>query len=257
MRISSALLAAAATLAIGAPALASTTIQFSNIRAEWFDVMGGLNVNTSGQGTSSAQVRWGIGDNQSGYRFDAIGIPELVVDPLTQTSAVTNIGQFTHLNFPINSGSSITGVKLRFTTDVLVNDVAFQNIEFIYAFDHFETPNGENPCADGGANGVGVNVNGCADRVSVNFNQQSGFFTIDDVEYALDVRGFLVGNEPANLFWTQEGVSNSAFLRGQVVLRSTAGAVPEPATWAMLITGFGLVGAAARRRQSTLSQVAG
>ena len=28
-----------------------------------------------------------------------------------------------------------------------------------------------------------------------------------------------------------------------------AGAVPEPATWAMLITGFGLVGAAARRRR--------
>jgi len=93
-------------------------------------------------------------------------------------------------------------------------------------------------------------------RVAVNFNQQSGFFTIDDVEYALDVRGFLVGNDPANLFWTKEGVSNEAFLRGQVDLRSTAGAIPEPATWAMLITGFGLVGAAARRRQTPLSHVA-
>jgi hypothetical protein len=30
----------------------------------------------------------------------------------------------------------------------------------------------------------------------------------------------------------------------------TKGGVPEPATWAMLITGFGLVGAAARRRRS-------
>lgn len=29
-----------------------------------------------------------------------------------------------------------------------------------------------------------------------------------------------------------------------------AGAVPEPATWAMLIAGFGLVGAAARRRKA-------
>jgi hypothetical protein len=31
---------------------------------------------------------------------------------------------------------------------------------------------------------------------------------------------------------------------------SVAGAVPEPANWAMLIAGFGLVGAAARRRRS-------
>ena len=33
-------------------------------------------------------------------------------------------------------------------------------------------------------------------------------------------------------------------------------AVPEPATWAMLITGFGLVGFAMRRRKASLSSVA-
>ena len=33
-------------------------------------------------------------------------------------------------------------------------------------------------------------------------------------------------------------------------------AVPEPATWAMLITGFGLVGFAARRREQRLARVA-
>lgn len=32
----------------------------------------------------------------------------------------------------------------------------------------------------------------------------------------------------------------------------TAGAVPEPASWAMLITGFGIVGTTARRRQRLL-----
>lgn len=31
------------------------------------------------------------------------------------------------------------------------------------------------------------------------------------------------------------------------------GAVPEPASWAMLITGFGLVGAAARRRRTAVA----
>jgi hypothetical protein len=32
------------------------------------------------------------------------------------------------------------------------------------------------------------------------------------------------------------------------VLPGSIGAVPEPASWAMLIAGFGLVGAAQRRR---------
>jgi hypothetical protein len=37
---------------------------------------------------------------------------------------------------------------------------------------------------------------------------------------------------------------------GLVVLSRTAAAVPEPASWAMLIAGFGLVGGMARRRRS-------
>jgi len=32
-----------------------------------------------------------------------------------------------------------------------------------------------------------------------------------------------------------------------------ANAVPEPASWAMLIMGFGLVGAAARRRKAAVA----
>jgi hypothetical protein len=32
---------------------------------------------------------------------------------------------------------------------------------------------------------------------------------------------------------------------------NTPDAVPEPATWAMLIGGFGMIGAAARRRNRT------
>ncbi len=38
-----------------------------------------------------------------------------------------------------------------------------------------------------------------------------------------------------------------------LIIRVTAGAIPEPATWAMLIAGFGLVGLAARRRRATLA----
>lgn len=249
MRILGTLAAATAAMAVATPAVAVTTIDFTNITATWTDVVGGANVTYTGANTSDASIHWGTGGPQSGYRFEAIGIPSLVIDPDTDTSAVVNIGKFTHYNFPIDAGSSITAVKLNFTTDVLVNGNPFGNVNFVYAFDHFETPNGDNPCADGGALGAGVNLYGCADRVAVNFNQDSGAFTIDDVEYALDVRGFLVGALPAELFWTKETKTNEAFLRGQVVLRSLAGDVPEPSTWGMMILGFGVIGAALRRQQ--------
>jgi hypothetical protein len=43
-----------------------------------------------------------------------------------------------------------------------------------------------------------------------------------------------------------QGYSNA------VLYRATAGAVPEPATWAMMLLGFGAVGIASRRRRTQL-----
>ena len=42
-------------------------------------------------------------------------------------------------------------------------------------------------------------------------------------------------------------------LLDNVLITQAGGAVPEPTSWAMLITGFGLTGAAARRRRTTVS----
>lgn len=47
-----------------------------------------------------------------------------------------------------------------------------------------------------------------------------------------------------------EGVPASS-AEGSFTGRLTAPGIPEPATWAMLIAGFGIVGLAARRRRST------
>jgi hypothetical protein len=42
--------------------------------------------------------------------------------------------------------------------------------------------------------------------------------------------------------------------QGQVVIASAgAGGIPEPATWALMIAGFGLVGAAVRRRAAAIA----
>lgn len=49
--------------------------------------------------------------------------------------------------------------------------------------------------------------------------------------------------------------SASPFAIDNVVLDQVTGAVPEPATWAMMIGGFGLVGGAVRRRRQNMSAV--
>lgn len=240
-------------MVIAAAPASAVTIDFDNITGTWFDVMlsGGDPLGFTGNGTANASVRWGndTGSGRSGYDFAAIGIPQLTITP-PGSSAVTSIARFTHVNQPISGGTSITAAKLRFTTDILVDGAYLDTVSFIYNFDHDETPNAANPCAYGGANNQGVNSNGCADRVRTVFNSQSNFFTIGNDDYALDVVGFLVGTPPATVtnFLTTERVNNEAFILGRVVLYSEA--VPESATWAMLIAGFGLVGAASRRQRS-------
>jgi hypothetical protein len=254
------IMATALAVAFTAPASAEIVeVKFTNIVGSWFAPtftnVGTPNTinNAAPLGAGSATARWGVPSgqpNQSGYDFLSLGDLVFNLDTATDASAVGNIATFRHLNFPITaSGGSLTGIRLNFNTDVLIDNVFVTNTNFVYAFDHFETPNQANPCADGGALGVGVNGGGCADRVRVNFESSSGSFQVGDTLYALAVRGFLVGNDPATQFWTAEGLSNEALIRGQVVTRSLAGAIPEPATWAMLIAGFGMVGAAARRRR--------
>lgn len=54
---------------------------------------------------------------------------------------------------------------------------------------------------------------------------------------------------------TQLGVENGRGVidvqNGTTMWSPSSGVIPEPATWAMMIAGFGLVGAAARRRRPT------
>ena len=47
---------------------------------------------------------------------------------------------------------------------------------------------------------------------------------------------------------TPAGGNNFARVGGSITLTSLAGAVPEPATWAMLVLGFGVMGGAMRSR---------
>ena len=58
------------------------------------------------------------------------------------------------------------------------------------------------------------------------------------------------------LFGVDEGKKYGAVVTGKFELLSEptiSSAVPEPATWAMMITGFGLAGVAIRRRRTTFA----
>jgi opacity protein-like surface antigen len=256
MRMLASAAAIAAATALATPAAAVTLI-VDPITATWSNVLGGANLENINPGTADTTIRWGgnVPTNQkSGYNYTAAAVPINVAVVVNGSSAGFNLGTFTHFNNPIPSGTSITGATLTVTYGLAIDDGVNPIVNLglknsVFLFDHWETPNADNPCADGGANGVGVNSNGCADRVRVSLDAgASDFFTINDVDYFLTIAGFTVDGIGKTVFWTREQAENPAQLLGSVTARGVTPTIPEPATWAMLIAGFGMVGLGMRRR---------
>jgi hypothetical protein len=150
--------------------------------------------------------------------------------------SVFTLGTFTHNNFPITGNTLLTATLNVTIVGTAVNGVPVPiNHVQSFNFSHFETPNGDNPCAGGtGANGVGVNANGCADIVTVanNFGGSQPI-SIGGIDYVFSFTGFLVGGNPFTQFATVEGQANSALLQGSFIQLAS---VPGP------IAGAGLPG---------------
>ena len=243
-----ALTATVAAAALTAGMAQAATVSLTNVLATWYDGAPAANVAYSGTSSTAPQARWGTPADtfQSGYNFSVGALPiDFLVPP--SPSATQVIGTFTHLNNPILAGTSITGIKLRITAAVAVDGtpVVGGNVEFNTDFAHDETPNGAEPCADGGPNGGGVNVNGCADLVVASYSPVSESFLIGADLYTLKVLGFSLtadGLNPFTSFWTTEAADNQAYLLANVERTS----VPEPGSLALL--GLGLIGLVTLRR---------
>ncbi len=252
--------------AVGATLLAgaahANTVSLSNMTATWYDGTPSGNVSYSGNGTTAPEARWGTGGPQSGYDFDIAAQPiTFTVPPSPSPNAV--LGTFTHLNNPIDAGTSITSIKLQISAKVTINDgiadVFQQNLNFFYSFSHWETDNGAEPCANGEANNQGVNINGCADRVIANWLSTSDSFVIGNDTYTLNVIGFSTnqaGTNPFTSFWTTEKDDNEAFLVGNVALRSEVGGGPSgtPEPGSIALVGLALAGLAAASRRGAASK---
>ena len=98
-------------------------------------------------------------------------------------------------------------------------------------------------------------------------NSPSGFFFYDSLltptQNPLVSNGgllFNIAGDEVNIFSNGPGPATYQFFSrangadfGNFALTQVGGAVPEPASWALMIGGFGLAGAALRRRRTTVS----
>jgi hypothetical protein len=167
---------------------------------------------------------------------------------------VSDTGQNLRIN-PDNGATIVDGTIMSDTGNAMLVGAAYTNnfagatSTVLYAIDVVSGGLLRSTDPNGGIY-TGTNLMGMA-------FQPLGFdFTVQNA-VGFDISG-LTGRAFANvdsLFWEVDltsGVATSIGIIGSGPIRSiaTSGVVPEPATWAMLIGGFGLVGSALRRRRT-------
>lgn len=234
-------------------AMALPLIKFDLLEAKWENVIGGTNVTydpTFGTFGDPAKVSWGTGGTQqSGYVFDARNTP-FSENPET----LFNLGTFTHNNFPISAGTSITSadLRLRGNIDVTNSDNTtelFSGVEFLFNFAHWETTNSGSTCANGEANNQGVNINGCADRVTISGLAGDSTFSVGGKKLTLEIDGFERSGSPVSEFWTAENQANDAILLAQ--FKEFAGPTQVPLPGTLLLMGVGALGLRIARKRAT------
>jgi hypothetical protein len=173
------------------------------------------------------------------------------------TVALTNVAPFATTNTDF-----FNGVSKDFTISRTGNVVTF-----VFGADTF-TSNARTSL--GGANAIEFRIRTQSGEVndlaltnlvfndSLTTDQSLAAISAENGEVAVDLWSGIVGDfQIRGTFtatWTGNRPGGSALAtQWKLLTLPTGGVIPEPATWAMMIAGFGLVGAAARRRQAVTS----
>ncbi|MDZ7783674.1 MAG: THxN family PEP-CTERM protein [Halioglobus sp.] len=117
---------------------------------------------SAGTDCASQAMSWGDSDlsDRSGLTISNLPAAQVTTNgPLVANTSVT------HNNQPI-SGNSLDSVSLRSTLTLTPfspggSGLPSSSIDFL--IDFLETPNGDEPCANGEPNDQGVNIDGCGD----------------------------------------------------------------------------------------------
>ena len=220
-------------LGLSAHETKAATLTLTSVTGLWSNVQGGQNVAIVPPGAGDpTTLSWGnpIPGVRSSYVFDGLpGGPYAVGVDFT-------LGTFTHNNFPIPSGSGITGANLTAEFQGSVDGNPF-DVSSVYQFTHDETPN------------VGGN-NCCNDIVTAVTNPGgSTSLLIGGVEYIFAFTGFLVGGDTFTQFSTVENQSNVANLQGVLIEKSLVNPVPLPAALPLFAGGLGCLALLGRRKR--------
>lgn len=250
MTIRTILLTLAACASLGAQ-----TVNLLSSSGLWRDPQGNpdsVSISTLGPSTT---IAWGgqsgpTSSLQFGGKFSpAFNLAE---------GALFEAGTFTHANNPLNAQNFLTGVTLDVTLNLEVpggfpgSGAPNLSPTFTFVFEHDETSTylstDPNICPYGGADGQGVNRNGCADRVLVASAPAPQSFTIGDTVYTFHLGFFQLGRTGITAiseFLTPEQDATTAKMYGYF----TTSAVPEPGFYGLLGAGFAALFAAVRRRR--------
>lgn len=222
-----------------------------------------------GDWISPTSLRWGWEGPDGSYTRSGLDIIDSPASASVNTNgpAVANIS-VTHINQPI-IGTALDSVDILSTltlTPLIPSGATAFSATIPYHVNFLETqniPETGTSCADGGQNGVGVNINGCADIFVIDPSSLSFDFKYPDLDGTPFLRTYNISffeltsglnplssaactavgaNSPCNGFETREKTDTTFQFAAQITTD-----IPEPTV--LTLMGLGFAGFAYKRRR--------